>query len=100
MRGSLYNAFKADVFALGASLLHMATLTSPEALVTAEQMQVAVGRQVEALPCSAVLKGLIIGMMAYEEGARLTMKQVCDTLVQSNCPQLQQHRTDKSLNPL
>ena len=45
MKGAKYNAFKADVFALGASLLHMVTLTSPETLVTADQMQEAVGRR-------------------------------------------------------
>ena len=31
MRGTPYNPYKADVFALAASLLHMATLTSPKA---------------------------------------------------------------------
>ena len=45
------------------SLLHMATLTSSENLVTAERMQEAVGREVEALPCSDALKGLITGML-------------------------------------
>jgi len=80
MRGSLYNAFKTDVFALGASLLHMATLASPETLVSAERMQEVVGKQVEALSCSTGLKGLIVGMLAYEEGDRLTMQQVCATL--------------------
>ena len=82
VRGSPYNAFKADVFALGASLLHMATLTSPYALVTAESMQEAVGMQVEALACSALLKHLIRSMLAHEEDARPTMLQVCDALVQ------------------
>jgi len=47
---SPYYAFKTDVFQLGASLLHMATLTSPKTLITVERMQEAVGRQVEALP--------------------------------------------------
>ena len=55
-RGTPYNPFKADVFALGASLLHMATLTSPKTLVTAERIQEEVGKQMDALPCSAVLK--------------------------------------------
>ena len=74
VRGSEYDAFKADVFALGASVLHMATLTSPETLE-------AVGR-VETLSCSAQLKHLISGMLAYEEGARPTMQQICAALVQ------------------
>ena len=81
MRRSPYDAYKADVFALGASLLHMATLTSPKDSVTTKRIQEAVGRDVEALPYSAELKKLIIRMLAYEEGDRPTMKQVCDALV-------------------
>ena len=93
MRGSLYNAFKADVFALGASLLHMATLTSPYALVTAERMQEAVGRTVEALPCSAGFKRLIGSMLAYEERDRPSMQQVCVSLVQPEEAELSQTPT-------
>jgi len=93
MRGSLYNAFKADVFALGASLLHMATLTSPYALVTAERMQEAVGRTVEALPCSAGFKRLIGSMLAYEERDRPSMQQVCVSLVQPEEAELPQTPT-------
>ena len=77
-----YNAFKTDVFALGASLLHMATLTSPFDLVTAELMQEAVDRVVETLSCSKLLKDLIRGMLACEEELRPTMQQVCEALAQ------------------
>jgi len=84
IRKTPYNAFKADVFALGASLLHLATLTSPRPLVTLKQtyMQEKVNSQVQALSCSEELKDLIKRMLAYEEGDRPTMSEVCAALVQ------------------
>ena len=42
LHGSLYNAFKADVFALGAALLHMVTLTSPAILLSSMALNEAV----------------------------------------------------------
>ena len=43
IRKTPYNAFKADVFALGASLLHLITLTDPK-LITSKPMQDTVNR--------------------------------------------------------
>lgn len=80
MRGTQYNPFKADVFALGAALLHMVTLASPEALLTAERLDEAVGRQVARINCSTELQALLRTMLAYQEGARPTMQQVCSAL--------------------
>ena len=57
--GTSYNAFKADVFALGVSLLHIATLTSPELVVMAEDLEAAVGKQADTLPYSSLLRGLL-----------------------------------------
>lgn len=80
MRGTKYNAFKADVYALGASLLHMATLKSPKAVLTSERLDEAVGKQVEALSCSAQLKYLLRSMLAAQEYARPTMQDLCSAL--------------------
>ena len=80
IRGTQYNPFKADVFALGAALLHMVTLASPEALLTAERLDEAVGRQVARINCSTELQALLRTMLAYQEGARPTMQQVCSAL--------------------
>lgn len=57
--GSQYNAFKADVFALGASLLQLMTLNSPETVVTSDSLDEAVSIEVERLPWSAQLKQLV-----------------------------------------
>lgn len=77
MKESTYNPFKADVFALGASILHMLTLNSPEPLLTSDQLDETVGREIVRLPCSKQLQNLLISMLAYEEGQRLTMQEVC-----------------------
>lgn len=68
MKGSLYNPFKADVFALEATVLHMASLTSPEAWLIAERMDEVVGRQIERIPCSSELRALLRTMLAHQEG--------------------------------
>jgi len=80
MNGSFYNPFKADVFALAASALHLTTLLSQEALLTLEPLDEEVGKQVRALPCSQQLQELLIAMLAYEEERRPTMQEVCATL--------------------
>lgn len=74
--GTSYNAFKADVFALGASLLHIATLTSPESVVMADDLEAAVRKQVDALPYSTLLQSLLKRMLTFEEGLRPTIQQV------------------------
>jgi hypothetical protein len=80
MKGSNYDPFKTDVFALAASLLHMVTLTSPEDLITSDRVNEDVVREVAALPCSKQLQTLLIKMLAYEEGHRPTMQEVYSTI--------------------
>jgi len=77
-----YNPFKADVFALAASVLHIATLTSPEALVTAEHLNEAVEREITELAISEPLQRLIKSMLNSEESLRPTMLQVCCTVTE------------------
>lgn len=50
IRGTQYNAFKADVFALGAAFLHIATLVSPEILLVSENLDEAVDSEIGRLP--------------------------------------------------
>ena len=70
MHDTPYNPYKEDVFQLGASLLHLITRTSPKPVISSEQLDQAVGREVERLSCSAPLKDLIKRMLAYNEEAR------------------------------
>lgn len=72
MRGTNYSAFKTDVFALGASLLHMITLNSPETLLTSDMLDEAVGREVQSLSCSPQLQQLFRSMLASDERLRPT----------------------------
>ena len=80
MHDTPYNPYKEDVLQLGASLLHLITRTSPKPVVISEQLDQAVGREVERLSCSAPLKDLIRRMLAYNEEARPTMQEVCDAV--------------------
>lgn len=80
MRMSKYNVFKANVFSLAASLLHMATLASPKKLVASEALDEVVGREIATLPVSGQLKNLLQQMLAYEENQRPTMQEVYDAL--------------------
>ena len=76
MYRSPYNAFKEDVFALGASALHILTLASPEELLSTEQLDAAVSQQVDTLPCSDQLRTLLRRMLAAEEVSRPDMNEV------------------------
>lgn len=80
IRGTEYNAFKADVFALGASFLHMATLASTEAILSSQLLDDAVARQAAALPYSEQLRTLLRAMLTYEERQRPTMQQIYSAL--------------------
>lgn len=84
MNRTLYNAFKADVFALGASLLHLATLASPESLLMTERLDEAVGREVGKLTCSALLQTLLRKMLAADEKNRPNMQEICCLLSSSS----------------
>lgn len=75
-----YNAFKADVFSLGISILHLATLNPPEIGMTAESLEEAIDRQIAPLPYSPLLRGMIKTMVSYEEGHRPTMKHLTTVL--------------------
>ena len=66
-----YNAFKADVFALGATLFSMSALDSGLELTDFLP-------NVDNLDLSDWLKGLLRDMLKYSEEERLTMKQVVD----------------------
>lgn len=81
-----YNAFKADVFALGASLLHIVTLKLPDLLLTVERLDEVVSTEVERLPYSRQLKQLMKRMLAYDENQRADMKEVCSVLEESKFP--------------
>ena len=86
---SPYNPFQTDVFALGGSALHLATLTSPEEVLKAEDLDEAVGLQVHSLPGSYLLKTLLRRMLASEERLRPSMEEVCRLLAaQSPLPVL------------
>jgi len=82
LRGGQYDAFKADVFALGASILHMTTLTSPEPVLAEERLDAAVGRELERLACSKSLKDLLRSMLVFDESRRPTMQEICFHLSQ------------------
>jgi serine/threonine protein kinase len=77
LHGTPYNAYKADVFALGATFLHMATLQPTITLLTSQRFKEEVDSKIEMLICSEELKWLLKRMLAYEERERLTMKDVC-----------------------
>lgn len=98
IKGSKYNAFKADVFALGASIFHMATLTSPDTLLNSEPLDEAVGREIEALPCSAQFKQLLCGMLSSQEDSRLKMSDICSALAEES-KSLFQPRNRLKINP-
>ena len=78
VQGSEYNAFKTDVFALGATLLHVATGKSPEPL-----LQSVDGVRDSLQGISSEMRDLICRMMAREENQRPTMQEVCMILNQS-----------------
>jgi serine/threonine protein kinase len=74
--GASYNPFKADVFALGATALHLATLTSPSALITSSQLQEKVNREMARLSYSEQLRALLRKMLAYSEADRPSMLEI------------------------
>lgn len=76
INGASYNPFKADVFALGAAALHLATLTSPSALITSPQLQENVNREIAHLSYSEQLRALLIKMLAYKEADRPSMQEI------------------------
>ena len=78
MRGTQYNAFKSDVYALGASLLHVVTGRSPQLLLQTDYPSSAVRDTVQGL--SLQLQDLLMRMVAVEEGDRPTMQEVCAQL--------------------
>lgn len=70
-----YNPFMADVFALGASLLHMATLKKIKSLGSDKRSEE--GRtEIERLPVSFQFKQLLKSMLEYEEDRRPSMDKV------------------------
>ena len=75
VRRTPYNAFKTDVYALGASLLHVVTGSSPEPLLQAPAQ---VTRALQRL--SPQLRDLLSRMLAVEEEQRPTMQEVCALL--------------------
>lgn len=77
---SKYNAFKADVFALGASLLYMAALNQLESSLGSEQLEQVVSLEVAKLPYSTQLKTLLLQLLAHDEDQRPTMKEVCSAV--------------------
>jgi len=76
MEGSQYNAFKADVFGLGATLLELATLRPPAELGTQEGLDDAVRRTVVQLPYSQQFQRLLQSMLASTEASRPSMQEV------------------------
>lgn len=72
-----YSPVKADVFSLGATLLEMATLVSPQDTIASHDLDIEVGKALANLQYSESLKALIRAMLAYEESERPTMEQVC-----------------------
>lgn len=84
MDGTAYNPFKADVFALATSILHMTTLTSPVGLITSEPLDGAVEMQVAELEVSGKLQELLKRMLKYEESLRPTMLEVCCEVIKEN----------------
>jgi len=73
-----YDAFKADVFALGATLLEMASLSPPDILSETQNLDEVVGREVTTLPYSEKLQRVLVYTLAFKEEDRPTMQQLLD----------------------
>ena len=82
-----YNAFKTDVFALGAILYAMIAFNSPESLISLEGLDRLAREEVDKLSCSQQLKGLICAMMAENEEVRPAMHMI-QTSVSANALRL------------
>ena len=81
-----YDAIKSDVFSLGVTTLAFASvaqLVKPWPLATLSKT---VEATLQRVSCSEPLKDLIRSMLAFEEGARPTMQQICAALAQSPVP--------------
>ena len=80
--GENYNAYKGDVFSLGLTTLAFASATLVERPWLLDRLRIS--QEVEAvlqgLRYSEPLKNLLRSMLAYEEGARYNMQQVCAAL--------------------
>lgn len=76
-RGSEYNPFKADVFALGATLWELILLAQPTVLGNHEDLERTVNMEVEVLSCSELLKSLLLSILAMREEDRPSMKEIC-----------------------
>ena len=74
-----YSPFMADVFALGASLLHMASLKKIKSYGSELRSEEG-SMEIERLPVSLPFKQLLKQMLAYEEEQRPTMDKVREAL--------------------
>jgi serine/threonine protein kinase len=91
-----YDPFKADVFALGAISLELATLSPPNSLRDIEHLEEVVNREIAALLLSPHMKTLLKTMLAASEAIRPSMKEVLASILSEETSKPEVRVTEKS----
>lgn len=88
LRGTLHDAFKTDVFQLGATVMHLATLALPGGIITSENHSEGINQAVANLGFSQQFSSLLVSLLAYDEDLRPTMDYIQSTLAAVPLPVL------------